>query len=61
MHHVSRFFVEKAMGKHRNQQVRLIEEIPFVNMEEVSFEAFDQTMKKIVKAKPSQTKPPKVE
>lgn len=43
------------MGK----RVKKIEQVAFVNIEEVSFEEFDQTMSKIVQAKPLQTKPPK--
>lgn len=49
------------MGNRQTKQVEIVEQVPFVEIEEVSFEDFDRTMSKIVKAKPHQTKPPKEE
>ena len=43
------------------KQVKIVEQVPFEEIEEVSFEDFDKTMVQIVKAKPPQKKPPKVE
>ena len=49
------------MGKRQTKQVKIVEQVPFEDIEEVSFEEFDRTMSKIVTAKPLQTKPPKEE
>lgn len=49
------------MGKRPAKQVRIVEQVPFEEIEEVSFEDFDKTMGEIVKAKWPQKKPPKEE
>lgn len=49
------------MGKQPAKQVKIVEQVPFEEIEEVSFEEFDRTMSKIVQSKPPQKKPPKEE